>query len=287
MSARRWAKFWWQDWQRDPALRMCSLAARGAWIEMLCLMADADPVGHLLVNGRSPNMRQLAAVLGCSEREATKLVSELEENGVFSRSDDGTIFSRRMVRDKAISDEAAANGKKGGNPNITGKGKRKVKGEDAEGLTPSLKANATPPLKHQETEAEADTERTLTSFVPPAEPSPSVIDPVDASSQTLPARPAPPDARTALFRLGLQAVRGLTGKSEAQSRGLIGKWLKACGDDASILNRIILEAADLRPAEPVAWIEKAVAQHSGRSPRDAERSRNKAAWLEGEMLEGF
>jgi len=64
-----------------------------------------------------------------------------------------------MVRDKAISDEAAANGKKGGNPNITGKGKRKVKGEDAEGLTPSLNADATPPLKHQETEA--DTERTL------------------------------------------------------------------------------------------------------------------------------
>ncbi|MBS1060750.1 hypothetical protein [Gluconobacter sp. Dm-44] len=159
MSARRWAKFWWQDWQRDPALRMCSLAARGAWIEMLCLMADADPVGHLLVNGRSPNMRQLSAVLGCSEREATKLVAELEENGVFSRTDAGTIFSRRMVRDKAISDEAAANGKKGGNPNITGKAKRKVKGEDAEGLTPSLKANATPPLKHQETEAEADTER--------------------------------------------------------------------------------------------------------------------------------
>ena len=159
MSARRWAKFWWQDWQRDPALRMCSLAARGAWIEMLCLMADADPVGHLLVNGRSPNMRQLSAVLGCSEREATKLVAELEENGVFSRSEDGTIYSRRMVRDKAISDEAAANGKKGGNPNITGKGKRKVKGEYVEGLTPSLKADATPPLKHQETEAEADTER--------------------------------------------------------------------------------------------------------------------------------
>ena len=250
MSARRWAKFWWQDWQRDPALRMCSLAARGAWIEMLCLMADADPVGHLLVNGRSPNMRQLSAVLGCSEREASKLVSELEENGVFSRSEDGTIYSRRMVRDKAISDEAAANGKKGGNPNITGKVKRKVKGEDPEGLTPSLKANATPPLKHQE--AEADTERTLTSFVPPAEPSPPEVGPVDAGSETLPARPSPPDARTALFRLGLQAVRGLTGRSEAQSRGLIGKWLKACGDDASILSRILLEAADLRPAEPVA-----------------------------------
>lgn len=159
MSARRWAKFWWQDWQRDPALRMCSLAARGAWIEMLCLMADANPVGHLLVNGRTPNMRQLAAVLGCSERDANKLVAELEENGVFSRSDDGTIYSRRMVRDKVISDEASANGKKGGNPQIKPKKATKVKPEKDKGLTPTLNQEATPTLKHQEAEAEADTER--------------------------------------------------------------------------------------------------------------------------------
>ncbi|WP_052750051.1 hypothetical protein [Gluconobacter oxydans] len=159
MSARRWAKFWWQDWQRDPALRMCSLAARGAWIEMLCLMADANPVGRLLVNGRTPNMRQLAAVLGCSEKDANKLVAELEENGVFSRSDDGTIYSRRMVRDKVISDEASANGKKGGNPQIKPKKSSKVKPEEDEGLTPSLNQGSTPPLKHQEAEAEADTER--------------------------------------------------------------------------------------------------------------------------------
>lgn len=165
MSARRWAKFWWQDWQRDPALRMCSLAARGAWIEMLCLMADANPVGHLLVNGRTPNMRQLAAVLGCSEKDANKLVAELEENGVFSRSDDGTIYSRRMVRDKVISDEASANGKKGGNPQIKPKKSSKVKPEEDEGLTPSLNQEPTPPLKHQE--AEADTEadiHSLTTF---------------------------------------------------------------------------------------------------------------------------
>lgn len=159
MSARRWSKFWWQDWQRDPALRMCSLAARGAWIEILCLMADADPVGHLLVNGRTPNMKQLSSVLGCTERETKKLLSELEENGVFSRLEDGTIYSRRMVRDKAISDEAALNGKKGGNPNIKPKPQSKVKGFAQEGLTPSHNPEATPPLKHQETEAEADTEK--------------------------------------------------------------------------------------------------------------------------------
>ncbi|GBQ90067.1 DUF1376 domain-containing protein [Gluconobacter albidus] len=139
----------------------------------------------------------------------------------------------------------------------------------------------------RERERESKKKETLTSFVPPAEPSASEVEPAETVAETLPARPSPPDARTALFQLGLKAVRGLTGKSEAQSRSLIGKWLKACGDDASILNRVILDAADLRPAEPVAWIEAAVGQHSGRSPRDAERTRNKAAWLEGEMLEGF
>lgn len=156
MSARRWSKFWWQDWQRDPALRMCSLAARGAWIEMLCLMADANPVGHLLVNGRAPSMRQLSAVLGCSEKEAKKLVDELEENGVFSRLEDGVIYSRRMVRDKAISDEAAINGKKGGNPQIKQKPRGKVKPDEGKGLTPPDNPEATPTLKHQEAEAEAD-----------------------------------------------------------------------------------------------------------------------------------
>ncbi|GAN55234.1 hypothetical protein [Tanticharoenia sakaeratensis] len=163
MSARRWSKFWWQDWQRDPALRMCSLAARGAWIEMLCLMADADPVGHLLVNGRSPSPRQLGAVLGCGEKEAAKLLGELADNGVFSRTDDGVIYSRRMVRDKAVSDEASANGKMGGNPRL----KR--------GVNPHPKGEQTAPLIHQEAEAEAEADTSLRSVGADDAPKPKSV----------------------------------------------------------------------------------------------------------------
>jgi len=47
-----WLKFFPSDWRADPALRMCSLAARGLWIEMLCLMHEARPHGSLLVNGK-------------------------------------------------------------------------------------------------------------------------------------------------------------------------------------------------------------------------------------------
>lgn len=105
MSNHRYSKFWWQDWQRDGALRMCSLAARGFWMELLCLAHDGNPVGHVTVNGKAPTNRQLALIAGCSEKEVTKLMAELEDSGVFSRTDNGVIFSRRMVRDADKSEE--------------------------------------------------------------------------------------------------------------------------------------------------------------------------------------
>jgi hypothetical protein len=99
MGSHQWLKFWPQDWQRDPALRICTLAARGLWIELLSLAHDAKPYGHILVNGRQPNNKQMAAVAGCTEAEVAALLAELEEAGVFSKTPDGTIYSRRMVRD--------------------------------------------------------------------------------------------------------------------------------------------------------------------------------------------
>ena len=70
------------------------------------------------------------------------------------------------------------------------------------------------------------------------------------------------DARTALFREGLSALRSLTGKPDGPCRQLLGKWLKAAGDDARAVHGLIIRAADLNPADPVAWIEK------GMRPRD-------------------
>ena len=47
-----WFKFYPSDWRADPALRMCSIAARGLWMEMLCVMHEATPRGSLLINGK-------------------------------------------------------------------------------------------------------------------------------------------------------------------------------------------------------------------------------------------
>lgn len=103
-NGHHWSKFSWRDWHSDIALHPCSLAARGFWMEVLCMMHEGSPVGHLANNGRQITVRQMAANAGCSEKEATKLLAELEDAGVFSRTDDGTIYCRRMVKDAAASE---------------------------------------------------------------------------------------------------------------------------------------------------------------------------------------
>lgn len=111
-NGHHWSKFCWRDWQSDEALRMCSMAAQGFWMRLLCIAHGADPVGHVLVNGRQPTTRQLAAITGATEKEVTAYSHELEEAGVFSRTDNGTIYSRRMVRDTAMSEQGREHIKK-------------------------------------------------------------------------------------------------------------------------------------------------------------------------------
>ncbi len=111
-----WMKFYPSDWRADPALRMCSLAARGLWAEMMCIMHEAEPYGHLLVNGKALNEKQLASLSGGDLRETVNALAELESCGVFSKSETGVIYSRRMKRDREKAERDKANGKGGGNP---------------------------------------------------------------------------------------------------------------------------------------------------------------------------
>lgn len=112
-------KFYPSDWRSDAMLRLCSSGARGLWVEMMCIMHEAEQYGSLLVNGKRIDKKQLAGLAGLPEKDCTSFLLELEGNGVFSRDEDGTIYSRRMRRDheKAIKDKN--NGKRGGNPKIT------------------------------------------------------------------------------------------------------------------------------------------------------------------------
>lgn len=101
-------KFYPADWQADELLGMCTLAARGLWIEMLGIMHKADPYGHLVVNGRPPTDTQLAALARCPPDQIPSLLEELENAGVFSRTRTRVIYSRRMTRDERRSKDGRA-----------------------------------------------------------------------------------------------------------------------------------------------------------------------------------
>ena len=118
-------KFYVRDWQADTALRSCSLQARGCWIEMLCVMAQADNSGYLTGKDGEPIEGDvLARLTGCVLPELELCLAELEANGVLEIDPaNSAIFCRRMVRDQVRRDTGSKYGKKGkGNPALrTGK----------------------------------------------------------------------------------------------------------------------------------------------------------------------
>ena len=112
--AQQW---YWDDWFSEFGLRLCSLAARGLWIDMLGIMFKAEIRGTLAVNGRQINGKSLAKICNTSEQNIDKYLDELEEQEVFSRLEDGTIINRRMFnesnRKEEISKIRSAAGKEG------------------------------------------------------------------------------------------------------------------------------------------------------------------------------
>lgn len=120
VKRKPWMKWYPADWRADPKLRMCSLAARGLWADILSLMHEAEPYGHLLIAGSAPTDKQLATLVGATEREVKAAISELRDAGVFSIGDNGVVYSRRMVRDYAKAKQDRDNGLGGGNPKLKG-----------------------------------------------------------------------------------------------------------------------------------------------------------------------
>ena len=76
-----WVKWYHRDWRSDPGLRMSGLAARGLWMDMLALMDEGEPYGHLAISGRPIGARDLAVMIGgTTEREVASLLAKLEAN---------------------------------------------------------------------------------------------------------------------------------------------------------------------------------------------------------------
>lgn len=127
-----WMKFYPADWQADEGLRQCSLTSRGLWIEMIAVMHKSSVYGHLLIAGFTPTEAQIAAQVSSDAKTVKACIAELESWGVFSRTPEGIIYSRRMLEDARKEKANRENGSGGGNPAL----RLVPKGEDNEGVNP-------------------------------------------------------------------------------------------------------------------------------------------------------
>jgi len=161
-------QFYPADWMKDLELGSCSLAAQGLWIRMMCVAHESDRYGHLCVNGKAmTNVQIINNIPGANAR----LLRELEDAGVFSRTDDGAIYSRRMVRDEALrlvraagGEAGAEHGKKGGEYGAKGGRPKAEKG----GNKPPLPDKTEPPLKRPPSSSSSSSSSPSGKPTPPA-----------------------------------------------------------------------------------------------------------------------
>jgi hypothetical protein len=106
-------QFYPKDWRDETSLRLCSMAARGLWIELMCLMHASDNYGYLEVAGQPISDAQIARLVGEPVKSVSAWIAELSQHNVCSYDERGIMFSRRMVRDEALREERAAGGIKG------------------------------------------------------------------------------------------------------------------------------------------------------------------------------
>ena len=205
-------QFYPGDFFRDPSVRAISFAARGLWTDMLCLMHESDRRGYLQLNGQPVNAEQLARMTGGSTDEVSRLLQELEDSGVFSRSEHGMIYSRRMTRDERKRDLCSQAGRKGGgNPTFKGhpkgvpKGQRKGEAKASSSTSSSTEASASDPPN------------------PPRGRSAVSVDDI-----SFPGGMDTTAVKTAVSEwLVYKRMRGKSYKSARQVEILIGKWLMA------------------------------------------------------------
>lgn len=97
--------FWFypSDYERD--MQMLSLASQGLWMRMLCWMhQNEERRGFLTLPSGEPMTRwDIASRVGKPTREVESCLKEMERVGVYTTSELGVLFCRRMVRETHIS----------------------------------------------------------------------------------------------------------------------------------------------------------------------------------------
>jgi hypothetical protein len=94
-------QFYTGDWLKDPALSVCSPAARGIWMDILCHLHERNNGGTL-----TASLEQISRCCRCSVSEAKISLDELRTNSAADISERGGLYSvtcRRMRKASELS----------------------------------------------------------------------------------------------------------------------------------------------------------------------------------------
>lgn len=113
VGTKSWRKWSAKAWLSDLQVQLCSMEAKGLWIDILNLMMESPRVGHLLnPDGRAMSPDSLARVVRQPVDKVVTALKELRDNRVFSVDSKGVIFNRRMVREENEAFMGTIGGKK-------------------------------------------------------------------------------------------------------------------------------------------------------------------------------
>lgn len=93
-------QFYPGDWRKDPNLSRCSKAAKGVWIDAMCLMFECEDRGVFATGGSPWTREEIAAAIGGDMTENLACLDELLRKGVAVLTKLGAISNRRMVKDE-------------------------------------------------------------------------------------------------------------------------------------------------------------------------------------------
>lgn len=113
MTRRPYFPFFAGDWLSNPRVRSVGPAARGLWLDLMCVMHDCVPYGHLCTDGRPMDDDEAANSVGLTVPVYLKLLAKLEYAKIAKRREDGAIYSSRMVSDEELRHQRAMAGATG------------------------------------------------------------------------------------------------------------------------------------------------------------------------------
>jgi hypothetical protein len=255
--------FFWNDWDNEPGMKFCSLAAQGLWVKLLSLAARSREHGVVVVGEHASKVEDLPALLtpACGETADIlgALIDQLVAFKVASVDDQGRLYNRRMVSEAKLSDARAAAGRAGAQVTnrkrqTTGKGVGKQVG----------KGNSNASGKPKESAPARNADANGTSYAAPVDQrrqkggnhvgkstGSSLFNLSSVSKDTADAA-APPELAKITFGDCLEFLIE-SGKTEKSGRALIGQWRKEFGDAA--IHHAVAQARIHATGNRVAYID--------------------------------